>query len=101
MGGLPCLVKKSLSASSMHACIVVSSSAARIRNCFRAATGTQNGKGVLPSRSGRSASGVFPAFAAVLDGASRTAAARLPLLLLMRQPFSFLYVSQVSGKYYH
>src|SRR6476646_8788048 len=101
MGGLSCLVKKSLSASSMHACIVVSSSAARIRNCFRAVTGTQNGKGVLPSRSGRSANGVFTAFAAVLGGDSRTASARLPLLLLMRQPFSFLYTSQVSGKYYH
>src|SRR2546426_10738391 len=82
MGGLSCLLKKSLSASSMHACIVVSSSAARIRNCFRAATGTQNGKGVLPSLSGRAASGVLLAFSAAFGGVPRTAAARLPLLLL-------------------
>src|SRR6266478_2716453 len=101
MGGLSCLLKKSLSASSMHACIVVSSSAARIRNCFRAATGTQNGKGVLPSRSGRAASGVLLAFSATLDGVSRTAAVRLPLLLLMRWPFSCQYINQVAWKYYH
>src|SRR5436853_4730416 len=101
MGGLSCLLKKSLSASIMQACIVVSSSAARIRNCFRAETGTQNGKGVLPSRSGRSASGVLLVFVAALGAASCTAAAKLPLLLLMRRPFSFQYRYQFSGKYYH
>src|SRR5262252_2658279 len=101
MGGLPCLLKKSLSASIMQACIVVSSSAARIRNCLRAETGTQNGRGVLPCRSGRSASGILLVFVAVLGAASCTAAARLPLLLLMRRPFSFEHGYPVSGSYYH
>src|SRR2546430_3881465 len=101
MGGLPCLVKKSLSASSMHACIVVSSSAARIRNCFRAATGTQNGKGVLPSLSGRSASGGFPAFAAGFGGGSPPAAGRGPPLFFLSPTLSFLFLNPVSPENLH
>src|SRR5262249_41533596 len=85
--GLPCLQKKSLSASIIHACIVVSRSTASIRNCFRADTRTQNGTSLLPSRSEPTASGCGPGWAAPFGRASRTAA-WLSRLLRIRPPFS-------------